>query len=225
MDDGKKEHAKGRYLEVARARLELALGGTACETPAEREVLHEHPTAPRIHHPHQLAWCRKGLRGPTNQHLPLVEHAACVGQCRLIAKYCGRILRRRGEKLDVLPIGLGCFDFFAELEPSITVTKHNLADRVRYILRSNICDVADLDRLLREAVTSSDENATSSEDVAPQLAEQPANVNAAVNIPIVVDSSDDGTVTQELELEYLKRRRDCGNAQSASRKSTATSPS
>ncbi|CAG5035211.1 unnamed protein product [Parnassius apollo] len=92
---------------------------------------------------------------------------------------------------------------FAELEPSLTVSEQNLADRVRYILRSNIFDIAELERLRREAVPSSDENATA-EDAAPQIAEHPANVNAAVNIPVVVDSNDDGTVAQELELEHMR---------------------
>ncbi|CAG4959003.1 unnamed protein product [Parnassius apollo] len=92
---------------------------------------------------------------------------------------------------------------FAELEPSLTVTEQNLADRVRYILRSNIFDVAELERLRREAVPSSDENATA-EDAAPQMVEQPANVDAAVNTPVVVDSNDDGTVAQELELEHMR---------------------
>ncbi|CAG4986315.1 unnamed protein product [Parnassius apollo] len=91
---------------------------------------------------------------------------------------------------------------FAELEPSVTVTKQNLADRVWYILRSNIFDVTELERLRREAVPSSDENATA-EDAAPQLAEQPVNVDAAVNTPVLVDSNDDGTVAQELEPEQM----------------------
>ncbi|CAG5013124.1 unnamed protein product [Parnassius apollo] len=78
-----------------------------------------------------------------------------------------------------------------------------LADRVRYILRSNIFDVAELERPRREAVPSSDENATA-EDAAPQIAEQPANVNADVNTPVVVDSNDEGTVAQELELEHMR---------------------
>ncbi|CAG5057529.1 unnamed protein product [Parnassius apollo] len=82
---------------------------------------------------------------------------------------------------------------FAELEPSLTVTEQNLADRVRYILRSNIYDVAELERLRREAVPSSDENVMT-EDAAPQMVEQPTNVDAAVNTPVVVDSNDDGTV-------------------------------
>ncbi|CAG4956515.1 unnamed protein product [Parnassius apollo] len=57
--------------------------------------------------------------------------------------------------------------------------------------------------LRREAVPSSDENATA-EDAAPQILEQPANVDAAVNTPVVVDSNDDGTVAQELELEHMR---------------------
>ncbi|CAG5037857.1 unnamed protein product [Parnassius apollo] len=92
---------------------------------------------------------------------------------------------------------------FAVLEPSLTVTEQNLADRVRYILRSNIFDVAELERLRREAVPSSDENAAA-EDAAPQMVEQPANVDAVVNTPVVVDSNDDGTVAQELELEHMR---------------------
>ncbi|CAG4969642.1 unnamed protein product [Parnassius apollo] len=92
---------------------------------------------------------------------------------------------------------------FAKLEPSVTVTKQNLADRVRYILRSNTFDVIELEWLRREAVPSSHENATA-EDAAPQLAEQPANVDAAGNTPILVDSNDDGTVAQELELEQMR---------------------
>ncbi|CAG5013351.1 unnamed protein product [Parnassius apollo] len=92
---------------------------------------------------------------------------------------------------------------FAELEPSVTVTEQNLADRVRYFLRSNTFDVTELERLRREAVPSSGENAAA-EDAAPQLAEQTANVDAAVNTPVVVYSDDDGTVAQELELEQMR---------------------
>ncbi|CAG5018171.1 unnamed protein product [Parnassius apollo] len=76
---------------------------------------------------------------------------------------------------------------FTELEPSITVTEQNLADRVRYVLRSNIFDGAEFERLRCEAVPSSDENATA-EDAVPQVAEQPAHVVAAVNTPVVADS-------------------------------------
>ncbi|CAG4935666.1 unnamed protein product [Parnassius apollo] len=42
------------------------------------------------------------------------------------------------------------------------------------------------------------------EDAASQLAEKPANVDATVNIPVVVDSNDDGTVDQELKLEQMR---------------------
>ncbi|CAG4954034.1 unnamed protein product [Parnassius apollo] len=100
-------------------------------------------------------------------------------------------------------------------------------------MHSNIFDVAELERLRREAVPSSGENAAA-EDAAPHLAEQTANVDAAVYTPVVVDSNDDGTIAQELE-EYIGRTRtraneeyigrgDCGYAQYASRKLTATSP-
>ncbi|CAG4987526.1 unnamed protein product [Parnassius apollo] len=92
---------------------------------------------------------------------------------------------------------------FTELEPSITVTEQNLADRVRYILRSNIFDGAELERLRREAVPSSNENATTGGAV-PQVAEQPAHVDAAENTPVVADSNDDGTSTQELEIEQMR---------------------
>ncbi|CAG5050055.1 unnamed protein product [Parnassius apollo] len=92
---------------------------------------------------------------------------------------------------------------FTELEPSITVTEQNLSDRVRYILRSNIFDGAELERLRREAVTSSNENATT-EDAVPQVVEQRAHLDAAVNTPVVVDSNDDGTFTQELEIKQMR---------------------
>ncbi|CAG4955040.1 unnamed protein product [Parnassius apollo] len=91
---------------------------------------------------------------------------------------------------------------FTELEPSVTVTEQNLAERVRYILRSNIFDDAELERLRREAVPSSNENATA-EDAVPQVAEHPAHVDTAVNTPVVADSNDDGTFAQELEMEQM----------------------
>ncbi|CAG5052704.1 unnamed protein product [Parnassius apollo] len=91
----------------------------------------------------------------------------------------------------------------AEFEPSITATEQKLADRVPYILRSNIFNVAELEWLRPEAVPSSDEN-TTAEDAVPQLAEYPANVDAAVNTLVVVDSDDDRTVAQELELKQMR---------------------
>ncbi|CAG5017156.1 unnamed protein product [Parnassius apollo] len=135
-----------------------------------------------------------------------MEYAACVGQPRCTATHCGRILGRKGEKLEVLRIGQECIDFLLSCKPPVTVTEQNLADRVWYILRSNTFDVTELERLRREAVPSSGENAAA-EDAAPQLAEQTANVDAAVNRPVVVDSNDDRTVAQELELMVHWRRR------------------
>ncbi|CAG5005840.1 unnamed protein product [Parnassius apollo] len=70
-------------------------------------------------------------------------------------------------------------------------------------MRSNTFDVTEIERLRREAVPSSDENATA-EDAAPQLAEQPGKMDAAVNTPVVVDLNDDGTVTQAIK-PYQKR--------------------
>ncbi|CAG5020133.1 unnamed protein product [Parnassius apollo] len=85
-----------------------------------------------------------------------------------------------------------------ELEPSVSVTEQNLADRVRYILRSNIFGDAELERLRREAVPSSNGNTTAGNS-APLIAQQIPYVDAAVNIPFVVDSDDDGLVPHELE--------------------------
>ncbi|CAG5023382.1 unnamed protein product [Parnassius apollo] len=75
----KKIVRKGPLPGVAGARLELALDAAACGPPAEREELHGHLPALRIHHPHQKAWCRLGLLGLSKRHPPLVEHVACVG--------------------------------------------------------------------------------------------------------------------------------------------------
>ncbi|CAG5052455.1 unnamed protein product [Parnassius apollo] len=108
-----------------------------------------------------------------------------------------RPITAKGEETGCLAYRARMHRLFAELEPSLTVTEQNPADRVRYILRSNIFDVAELERLRREAVPSSDENATA-EDAVPQM------VDAAVNTPVVVDSNDDGTVAQELELEHMR---------------------
>ncbi|CAG5050990.1 unnamed protein product [Parnassius apollo] len=107
--------------------------------------------------------------------------------------------RAKGGEVGGLAYRARMHRLFAELEPSITVTEQNLAGRVRYILRSNIFAVTELERLRRETVPSWSENATA-EDAAPQLAEQTVNVDAAV----VVDSNDDGTIAQELELEQMR---------------------
>ncbi|CAG5057622.1 unnamed protein product [Parnassius apollo] len=88
--------------------------------------------------------------------------------------------------------------FFAELKPSLSVTEQNLADRVRYILRSNIFGDVELERLRREAVLSSNGNATAG-NAAPLDAHQTAYVDAAVNIPFLVNSDDDEIVSHEPE--------------------------
>ncbi|CAG5015058.1 unnamed protein product [Parnassius apollo] len=129
-------------------------------------------------------------------------HRMCWSQA-MNANALRAYFRAKGEETGCFAYRARMHRLFAELEPSLTVTEQNLADRVRYILRSNIFDVAELERLRREAVPSSDENATA-EDAAPQMVEQPANVDAAVNTPVVVDSNDDGTVAQELELEHMR---------------------
>ncbi|CAG5047051.1 unnamed protein product [Parnassius apollo] len=86
--------------------------------------------------------------------------------------------------------------FFAELEPSILVTEENLADRVRYIMRSKIFDDAELERLRREAFPSSNELATAG-DAASQATDHP-RVKAAMHLAVVVDSDDDEMVSHEL---------------------------
>ncbi|CAG4940293.1 unnamed protein product [Parnassius apollo] len=87
--------------------------------------------------------------------------------------------RAKGEETGCLAYRARMHRLFAELEPPLTVTEQNLAYRVRYILRSNIFDVTELERLRHKAVPLSDENVTA-EDAAPQTVEQPANVDAAV---------------------------------------------
>ncbi|CAG4942315.1 unnamed protein product [Parnassius apollo] len=107
---------------------------------------------------------------------------------------------KKGKKLDVWRIGLGCIAFlqsWSHFYPSLSVTQ-NLADRVRYILRSSIFGDAELERLRREPIPSSNGNATSG-NAAPVDAQQTAYVDAAVNIPFVANSDDDGIVSHELE--------------------------
>ncbi|CAG5059295.1 unnamed protein product [Parnassius apollo] len=105
--------------------------------------------------------------------------------------------RAKGEKLEVWRIRLGAGAIY---------NRHRVKPgRPSSVLRSNIFDVAEHERLRREAVPSSKE-ITTAEDAAPQLTEQPANVDAAVNTPVVVDSSDDGTVAQEFELVHMRSK-------------------
>ncbi|CAG5026672.1 unnamed protein product [Parnassius apollo] len=70
-------------------------------------------------------------------------------------------------------------------------------------MRSKIFDDAELERLRREAIPSSDEMAMAG-DAAPQIRADQHHVDAAVDTPVVVDSNDDGIVSQELELENMR---------------------
>ncbi|CAG4951320.1 unnamed protein product [Parnassius apollo] len=106
--------------------------------------------------------------------------------------------RAKGEETVGIAYRSRMHSFFAELEPSIPVTEQNLADRVRYIMRSKIFDDAELERLRREAIPSSNESAMAG-DAAPHSTDQHPHVEAAMDLPVVVDSNDDEIVSHELE--------------------------
>ncbi|CAG5021553.1 unnamed protein product [Parnassius apollo] len=106
--------------------------------------------------------------------------------------------RAKGEETVGIAYRSRMHRFFAELEPYIPVTEQNLADRVRYIMRSKIFDDAELERLRREAIPSSNESATAG-DAAPHSTDQHPHVETAMDLPVVVDSNDDGIVSHELE--------------------------
>ncbi|CAG5035736.1 unnamed protein product [Parnassius apollo] len=59
--------------------------------------------------------------------------------------------RAKGEETAGIAYLARMHCFFDELEPSNPVTEQNLAERVRYIMRSKIFDDAELERLRREA--------------------------------------------------------------------------
>ncbi|CAG4951906.1 unnamed protein product [Parnassius apollo] len=106
--------------------------------------------------------------------------------------------RTKGEETAGIAYRAWMHCFFAELEPSIPVTEQNLADQVRYIMRSKIFDDAELKRLRREAIPSSNELAMAG-DTAPQPTDQHPRVEAAMDLQVVVDSDDDEMVSHELE--------------------------
>ncbi|CAG4935024.1 unnamed protein product [Parnassius apollo] len=106
--------------------------------------------------------------------------------------------RAKGEETVGIAYRSRMHCFFAELEPSIPVTEQNLADRVRYIMRSKIFDDAELERLRREAIPSSNESAMAG-DAAPHSTDQHPHVEAAMDLPVVVNSNDDEIVYHELE--------------------------
>ncbi|CAG4978302.1 unnamed protein product [Parnassius apollo] len=81
---------------------------------------------------------------------------------------------------------------------SIPVTEQNLADRVQYIMRSKIFDDAELERLRREAIPSSNKLAMT-RDAAAQATDQHLRVEGTMDLPVVVDSDDYEMVSHELE--------------------------
>ncbi|CAG4979658.1 unnamed protein product [Parnassius apollo] len=107
--------------------------------------------------------------------------------------------RAKGEETAGIAYRTRMHSFAAQqLEPSIPVTEQNLADRVRYIMHSKIFDDAEIERLRCEAIPSSNELATAG-DAAPQATDQLPRVEAAMDLPVVVDSDDDEMVSHELE--------------------------
>ncbi|CAG5058132.1 unnamed protein product [Parnassius apollo] len=106
--------------------------------------------------------------------------------------------RAKGEETVGIAYRARMHYFFAELEPSVPVTEQNLADRVRYIMRSKIFDDAELERLRREAIPSSNESAMAG-DAAAHPTDQHPHVEAAMDPPVVVDSNNDEIVSHELE--------------------------
>ncbi|CAG5043339.1 unnamed protein product [Parnassius apollo] len=111
------------------------------------------------------------------QSAPVTGGVRCMRWTIQISNALRAYFRTKGGEIGSFVYRAGMHRLFAQLEPSITDIEQNLIDRVRYILHSNIFDVAELERLRSEAVPSSDENATA-EDAAQQLAEQPENVDA-----------------------------------------------
>ncbi|CAG4955193.1 unnamed protein product [Parnassius apollo] len=65
-------------------------------------------------------------------------------------------------------------------------------------MRSKIFDNAELERLRREAIPSSNESAMAGV-AAPHATDQHPHVEAAMDLPVVVDSNDDEIVSHELE--------------------------
>ncbi|XP_045541420.1 uncharacterized protein LOC123722902 [Papilio machaon] len=91
--------------------------------------------------------------------------------------------------------------FFSELEPSITVTEQNLADRVRYILRSNLFEGAELERLKHEAISASD-SPTAARRTVPQTTVQPPAVEPAECLAEVEDDEEEMAAQ---DIEQMRR--------------------
>ncbi|CAG5006146.1 unnamed protein product [Parnassius apollo] len=133
--------------------------------------------------------------------------------------------RAKGEETVGIAYRARMHCFFAELEPSIPVMEQNLADRVRYIMRSKIFDDAELERLRREAIPS----LRRMNRLWPEMQLHIRQTSIHTWKPpwifqVVVDSNDDEIVSHERASEEYIGRGDFGNAQHPFQKSTVTSP-
>ncbi|CAG4969734.1 unnamed protein product [Parnassius apollo] len=156
------------------------------------------PSSPRHPSSPPEGFVSAGSSG-TQQAAPAAGGARCMYWSQIMnANALRAYFRAKGKETGFLAYRARMHRFFAELEPSLSVTEQNLADRVRYILRSNIFGDDELKRLRREAVPSSDGNTTAG-NAAPLIAQQTAYTDAAVDFPVMVDSEDDEMVSHELE--------------------------
>nr|XP_034831559.1 uncharacterized protein LOC117988518 [Maniola hyperantus] len=85
---------------------------------------------------------------------------------------------------------------FLLLEPNLTVTEQNLADRARYIQRSNIFNAAELERLRREAVP--EVSAPVTEQIDSQAVPVPEETNT-ISQDLPVEEDTEGTVSLDIE--------------------------
>ncbi|XP_045772340.1 uncharacterized protein LOC123872200 [Maniola jurtina] len=85
---------------------------------------------------------------------------------------------------------------FLLLEPNLTVTEQNLADRARYIQRSNIFNATELERLRREAVP--EVSAPTAEQIVSQAAPvREETITTSQDLPVEEDT--EGTVSLDIE--------------------------
>ncbi|XP_045777822.1 uncharacterized protein LOC123875820 [Maniola jurtina] len=85
---------------------------------------------------------------------------------------------------------------FLLLEPNLTVTEQNLADRARYIQRSNIFNATELERLRREAVP--EVSAPTTEQIVSQAAPaRDETITISQDLPVEEDT--EGTVSLDIE--------------------------
>nr|XP_034830874.1 uncharacterized protein LOC117987910 [Maniola hyperantus] len=91
---------------------------------------------------------------------------------------------------------------FLLLEPNLTVTEQNLADRARYIQRSNIFNATELERLRREAVP--EVSAPTTEQIVSQAARpsvREETITTSQDLPVEEDTEE----TVSLDIERMRR--------------------